>query len=125
MGIRCLIVDDSAKFLTVAQQLLTEQGVGVVGVAFDSSQALTQLDVLRPDVILVDVGLGDESGFDLAERIAGHNGSNGWPTETILISTRTEEDLRDLVEDSPAAGYLEKVALSAQAIRNLLAPRCR
>ncbi len=38
----------------------------MVGVASSIAEALQQARVLRPDVILVDIGLGDESGFDLA-----------------------------------------------------------
>ena len=38
----------------------------VVGVASNSTEAPLQARALRLDVILVDIGLGDESGFDLA-----------------------------------------------------------
>ena len=42
----------------------------VVGVASSIAEALRQARALRPDVILVDIGLGDESGFDLAQLLA-------------------------------------------------------
>ena len=38
----------------------------------------------------------------------------------ILISTRSEADLADLVASSPAAGFLSKSELSADAIRGLI-----
>jgi CheY-like chemotaxis protein len=66
---RCLIVDDDASFLDTASLLLEQQGVAVVGVATTSAEALKRVEELRPEVILVDVNLGAESGFELAEQL--------------------------------------------------------
>ena len=79
MPLRCLIVDDSDTFLRAASVLLEGEGVTVAGVASNSAEALRQARALRPDVILVDVGLGEESGFDLARQLAqdGQDGKDG------------------------------------------------
>ena len=66
MSIRSLIVDDSDAFINAASVLLQREGVIVVGAASNSAEALRLAGALRPDVILVDIGLGEESGFDLA-----------------------------------------------------------
>ena len=66
MSIRSLIVDDSDAFIKAASVLLQREGVIVVGAASNSAEALRLAGALRPDVILVDIGLGEESGFDLA-----------------------------------------------------------
>ena len=58
MPLRCLLVDDSDAFLEAASVLLERERVTVVGVASSSAEALRQARELRPDVILVDVGLG-------------------------------------------------------------------
>ena len=76
MPLRCLIVDDSDTFLRAASILLEGEGVTVAGVASNSAEALRQARALRPDVILVDVGLGEESGFDLAGQLA-QDGQDG------------------------------------------------
>ena len=68
--LRCLIVDDNASFLDAATNLLEREGLDVVGVASTSDEALRQAEELRPDVVLVDIMLGTESGFDLARRLA-------------------------------------------------------
>ena len=68
-GVRCLIVDDSADFVGAARGLLERQGMTIVGVASNSAQALRRHEELRPDVTLVDIDLGGESGFELAEQI--------------------------------------------------------
>ncbi|MDT5075583.1 MAG: hypothetical protein QOJ80_220, partial [Mycobacterium sp.] len=66
---RCVIVDDSTNFIDAARRLLEHDGILVVGVASTSAEALRCVQDLRPDVILVDVNLGEENGFELAEQI--------------------------------------------------------
>jgi len=121
VSIRCLIVDDSAAFLKAASVLLQREGVIVVGVASNSAEALRLAGALRSDVILVDIGLGKESGFDLA-RLLALDGQGGG-AEVILISARAEADYAELIAESPAAGFLVKSDLSARAISRILAAR--
>jgi CheY-like chemotaxis protein len=116
MALRCLIVDDSARFLEAARHLLEREGITVAGVASTSAEALERAQELRPDVALVDIDLGEESGFDLARQIA----DGPAPLPVILISTRSEEDLAELIEASPALGYVSKARLSAHAVADLL-----
>jgi DNA-binding NarL/FixJ family response regulator len=116
MALRCLIVDDSARFLAAAGKLLEREGITVVGVASTSAEALERAQELRPDVALVDIDLGGESGFELARRIAEAPA----PLPVILISTRSEDEFVELIETSPALGYLSKTNLSAHAVRQLL-----
>ncbi len=111
---RVVIVDDNPEFLESARRLLEHQGVRVVGVASTNADGLRYVHELRPDVTLVDVNLGEESGFDLAEAL--QESDDGAPVPVILISTHAEPDLADLIETSPAIGFLAKSALSAGAI---------
>ena len=99
MALRCLIVDDSARFLEAARGLLEREGITVVGVSSTSAEALKRARELRPDVALVDVDLGGESGFELARRIAKAPA----PFAVILISTRSEDDLAELIDFSRPA----------------------
>jgi CheY-like chemotaxis protein len=120
MALRLLIVDDNAHFLRAARDLLEQEGIAVVAVASTSAEALARVAELRPDAALVDVDLGEESGFDLARRLA--QASSGDGLRVVLVSAYAEQDLRDLIETSPAAGFLSKAGLSGQAIRRLLGP---
>lgn len=115
---RCLIVDDSPGFIEGARRLLERQGITVAGVASTSAEALRRFEELRPDVTLVDVYLGAESGFELAEQL--HRA--GWPTPppVILISSHSEKDFGNMIKRSPAVGFVAKSALSQGAIRDLL-----
>ena len=116
---RCLIVDDSPHFLDAARGLLERQGVTVVGVAANGADALRRTTELRPDVTLVDIDLGGESGLELARRL--HDQAGQVPAPVILISTHAEQDYAELIAASPAIGFLAKTALSGDAIRGLLA----
>jgi DNA-binding NarL/FixJ family response regulator len=116
---RCVIVDDSAAFVDAARRLLEHDGIMVVGVASTSAEALRCVQDLRPDVILVDVDLGRECGFELAEQL--HRSGLPAPTPVIMISTHSEHDLADLIATSPAVGFVAKLGLSAGAVRDLLA----
>jgi DNA-binding NarL/FixJ family response regulator len=120
--LRCLIVDDSLQFLAAARSFLERQGVVVVGVASNSEQAVQRAVELSPDVVLVDIDLGRESGLELARRL--HNELHGDPSRpslpVILISTHSEDDYAELIATSPAIGFLAKNALSARAILDLL-----
>jgi CheY-like chemotaxis protein len=119
--LRCLLVDDSPRFLDAARGLLEGQGVVVVGVASNSADALRRAGELRPDVTLLDIDLGGESGLELARRLHGQAGRA--PAPVILISTHAEQDYAELIAASPAIGFLPKTALSADAIHGLLAAR--
>jgi DNA-binding NarL/FixJ family response regulator len=116
-----LIVDDNGAFLGAARGLLEREGLNVVGVASTSEAARQKAAELRPDVVLVDISLGRESGFELARLLAESNGA-GRP-EVILISTHAEADFADLIAESPATGFLPKSELSADAIRRIVAAR--
>ena len=118
MPLRCLIVDDSSDFLRSARALLERQGVTVVGVASTGAEAIEQAEALWPDVLLLDIDLGQDSGFELARRLRAQVGLA--PQRVILISTHAEEDFADLIAASPVAGFLAKGDLSLSAIRRLL-----
>ena len=115
---RCLIVDDSADFANAARRLLERDGTTVVDVASTCAEALRYCEELRPDVALVDVNLGSESGFDVTEQL--HRSGSPTPPPVILISTHAEQDFAAMIADSPAIGFLSKMVLTDDAIRDLV-----
>ncbi|TDO32526.1 response regulator receiver domain-containing protein [Paractinoplanes brasiliensis] len=115
---RCLLVDDNDHFLAAACSLLERDGLEVAGTAKTIAGALGRAGELAPDVALVDVNLGAENGFDLARSLA--------PTPVIMISTHAGDDYADLVDESPAIGFLSKLDLSGAAVKELVSgPRER
>jgi CheY-like chemotaxis protein len=117
MSLRAVIVDDSAEFLRVARSMLEREGITVVDSVQDGAEALRSAREHNPDVVLLDVGLGGESGFDVAERLCQASDAR---IPVILISARSEQDLREFIDASPAIGFVPKTLLSADAITKLL-----
>jgi DNA-binding NarL/FixJ family response regulator len=116
-----LIVDDNWLFVEAARDRLEREGLRVVGVATTSAEALRRAEEVRPEVVLVDVMLGGESGFELARRLAAQY-RDGAPA-VILISTYSAADFAAPIAESPAAGFLPKRDLSADAIRRIVGGR--
>ena len=115
---RCMIVDDNERFLAVARDRLTRDGLDVIATATTEREALEKAEMLHPDVVLVDISLGAESGFEVTRRLV-----EGFPdlrSRVVLISTRDQEDFADLIAASPAVGFLPKNLLSARAVQDLV-----
>lgn len=120
MPVSCLIVDDDDGFLEAARDLLERDHIHVVGVASDSAGAMRLTTSVWPDVVLIDINLGDESGFDLAGSIASLD--HVVPPTLILISTYTLDDIIDIPVPA-AAAFVRKSDLSGTTIRRIVADR--
>jgi ActR/RegA family two-component response regulator len=121
VSLRCLIVDDSAAFLETATRMLQRDGFETIRTASTTAEALRSIEEFCPDVTLVDINLGEESGFDLVEEL----NRSGWCARSavILISTHDPDEFADMVAASPALAFLPKVALSSRAIHDVLNTR--
>lgn len=126
MDMRCMIVDDNASFLRAMASMLERDGAPVVGTASNGADALERARTCRPDVVLVDVRLGTESGFDVAhlieERVAA---DAGHMPAIILVSTHAEDELADRIAANTSYGFLDKTTVSAGRIRDLFLARDR
>jgi CheY-like chemotaxis protein len=117
MALRALIVDDNSNFLGAASDLLEREGVEVIGVATTGAEAIRLAAELQPDVTLVDIDLGEESGFDVARALADGREDR---SPVVLVSTHAEKDFEDLIASSPAVGFLSKADLSARRLAEVL-----
>jgi DNA-binding NarL/FixJ family response regulator len=118
VGSGIVIVDDNRSFAEGARRLLERQGESVLGLASTSADAVELVAELRPDVVLVDLRLGDESGLDVVRLLAARY-DRGAPT-LILISACPPTDVAGLMATTPAAGFLPKMDLSVDAIRRIV-----
>ena len=112
---RALVVDDNEQFLASARRLL-EAGDVAVTVASGGAEAIRLARELRPEIALVDVDLGEEGGFDVAESLAALDAA----PVVVLVSTHVDHELGELVASSSAAGFLPKSQLDAGALRAFL-----
>jgi two-component system nitrate/nitrite response regulator NarL len=115
MRLRLLIVDDNARFIQAARDLLQRQGAEVVGVASNGAEAVPLARELEPDCVLVDIELGPESGLDLATRLTAEH-----QQRVVLISVHGETEFVDLIATTPALGFIPKADLSVRTITDVL-----
>ena len=113
---RLLIVDDHAGFRTFVATLLGGDEFTVAGVAEDGESALTAIDDLVPDLVLLDIQLPGLDGFQVAERIAT---KEPHPL-VVLTSTRDAADFGVRLTNAPVLGFVPKHEMSVAAIKALL-----
>jgi DNA-binding NarL/FixJ family response regulator len=119
VGFGLVVVDDNRSFADCARVHLERQGERVLGVAGTSAEAVKLVAELRPDVVLVDMALGDECGLELAQLLAPQGCADA--PVVILISAYSPLDVAELIAASPAAGFVPKSDLSSDAIRQIVA----
>jgi two-component system nitrate/nitrite response regulator NarL len=108
-----LIVDDHAAFRASAGALLEAEGFHIVGEAADGASALAAVRELRPDVVLLDVQLPDQNGFDVAERLAAEEAV---VPAVVFISSRAASAFRRRLDANPRWRFIAKSDLSGEAL---------
>jgi DNA-binding NarL/FixJ family response regulator len=114
-----LIVDDNALFRDQARAVLEADGLAVVGEAIDGASGLASVRRLRPDLVLLDIGLPDVEGFEVARALA----DDDQPPLVILTSSRDAREYGPRLGQARSIGFVPKDEVSGAAIRALLAAR--
>ena len=94
-------------------------GISIIGAASTIAEAIQRVEELRPDVTLVDVDLGGESGFTLAREL--HRPNSHTRPKIILISAHPNETSPTRSRRVPPLGFIPKADLSPEAIYDLFA----
>ncbi|WP_437751588.1 PAS domain-containing hybrid sensor histidine kinase/response regulator [Sorangium sp. So ce1389] len=105
-GVRVLVVDDQPDAREVAQRVLEECAASVT-TAGSAAEAMAALERERPDVLVSDLGMPCEDGFQLIQRVRGLGPARGGATPAVALSAlaRAEDRARAL-----GAGYQAHVA---------------
>ena len=111
-----LIIDDHAGFRVQVRALIEADGFSVVGEAVDGTAGLEAARTLRPDLVLLDIGLPDVEGFDVARELA----VGGPPPLVVLTSSREASEYGPRLAVSRVLGFIPKDELSGAAIRALV-----
>ncbi len=98
MAYKLLIVDDDKEISEILQSRLLREGYGVAA-AFSGEEALDQLKLVDPDVILLDLNLPGINGFDVLKEIREKHIDKWRPV--IIVSAKSE------LESLPACYKLE------------------
>jgi DNA-binding NarL/FixJ family response regulator len=113
-----LIVDDDPTFLSLATRVLTQAGLEVVATAEDAAGAVSAAGDTKPDCALVDLGLPDREGVDLAYELA----ELPWRPRVVLTSTDSDAGLGLNVPDGrPTLQFIAKEDLANGRLASLLA----
>ena len=111
-----VIVDDHPSFRTIARLTLEAEGFVVVGDAANGESGISEVVRLQPDVAVLDIGLPDIDGFEVARRLVAARVSSA----IVLTSSRDASDFGSLLADSGARGFIAKADLSGDALRALV-----
>lgn len=111
-----LIIDDHARFRSVARRALQGDSFDVIGEAADGADGLRAVAELRPDVVVLDVMLPDVSGLEVARRLR----DDAPDSAVVLVSTHEEHEYEELAHAHGARGFLPKAELSRTALVALL-----
>jgi CheY-like chemotaxis protein len=100
-GLRLLVIDDEPDALALVREVLREHGAEV-HVAASAAEAIEKFAVVRPDVIVSDIGMPDVDGYALIRRIRALPPDAGGRTPAVAITAyaRAEDAQRAFV-----AGY--------------------
>jgi len=100
-----LIVDDSPENLSVLKKLLTEQGY-TVRVSLNGRQALRSVDIMQPDLILLDILMPDIDGYQVCQQLKANPETQAIPI--IFISALKETFDKIKAFEIGAADYISK-----------------
>jgi DNA-binding NarL/FixJ family response regulator len=116
--VRVLIVDDQAPFRDAAKAVLNRiDGFELVGEAASGEEAVALAWTLDPDLVLMDINMGEMDGIEATRRITGDHPS----TMVVLVSTYAVDDLPADARQSGASAYVNKDELSPRLVRGLWA----
>ncbi|MBI4761980.1 MAG: response regulator [Chloroflexota bacterium] len=111
--IRILLVDDSPYFLAAARDfLLLQENFNVVGVAGEPQGMLAQIRAIAPDVILLDLNVGERSGLELIPLIK----INAPGIKIIILTVMEEEPYRAAALQAGADAFVRKTEMSRKLI---------
>lgn len=108
--IHVLIVDDHTIVSAGLASVLPDDEVEIVGIANDAESALAAVELLHPDVVLMDLRLGDESGVDATRDIRSLH-----PKTKVLMLTAYSDDEASLASMmAGASGFFSKRVAPAE-----------
>ena len=110
-----LIVDDHAGFRRAARSVLEAEGFDVVGESATGIDALEAAARLHPALVLLDIGLPDLDGIEVAGRMTTRDRS----LAVVLTSSRDASDYRSLLSSCGARGFIPKGELCGAAVSAL------
>ena len=112
-----LVVDDDPSFRDLASRILDEMGFEDITESEDAASAIAQAELRRPQAALVDVGLPDGDGVELARTLA----ALPWSPHVVLTSSDKDAATAITTRDGePPVPFVAKEDLANGTLRGLL-----
>ncbi|MDA1279389.1 MAG: response regulator transcription factor [Chloroflexi bacterium] len=115
--ISVLLVDDQPVFRNVARSVLERDGAcQVIGEADTGAHAIELMGKLNPDIVVMDVQMGEMSGIETTRRIlSAHPQAN-----VVLTSMGSDTEYPVLAREIGARGFVPKRNLNVPLLRSLV-----
>ena len=104
MSIRILVVDDDAVICRLAERALTSQSDNIVQCASSGAEVLGAVKSFHPDLILLDLQMPDQDGFEVLDILSRDSMARGVP---VIFVTGASSRLGPAVQES-VIGVLSK-----------------
>ena len=101
--VRILLADDNAEILTHASELL-QSNYDIVGTVADGSQVCSETRKLRPELVVLDISMGEWSGIDVAKRLK----QQGFAGKIMFMSVHEDPDFVSAALGSGGRAYVIK-----------------
>ncbi len=119
--LRVLLVDDSWEFLGSVEHFLSaEPRLKIIGYASTGQEALEQVNLLRPDLVLMDLAMPKMNGLVAARQIKAQANA----PRVVILTVHNQPEYREAVQAAGADGFISKSDFGAQVlplIENLFA----
>ncbi|AMW33420.1 LytTR family DNA-binding domain-containing protein [Fervidobacterium islandicum] len=66
----CVIVEDEKLLALLLEKMVKEEGLDVLGVAKDAEEAIAIINEKKPDIVFLDINLGEQDGFYVLEHVS-------------------------------------------------------
>ena len=109
--LRLALADDNPEILDIVSQLLTDE-FSIVGLFNDGKSVLQQSPQVRPDIFILDVSLGDSSGFDVARTLR----SSGSTADILFLTVHEDEEFVKAGFEAGGSAYVIKRRLRSDLL---------
>jgi DNA-binding NarL/FixJ family response regulator len=117
--LRVLLADDNPAILEVVRHMLQKEFV-VIGALVDASAVVEQAPELKPDVLILDISMGELNGFEIAQRLRAKQCFS----KIIFLSVHEEFEFIRAAFDAGASGYVFKSRMNTDLRAALEAIQC-
>ncbi len=113
MSVRVILTDDHPAFIDAAVHFLSvDPDVEIVGRALSGQEALEQITLLRPDLVLVDLAMPGTNGLEVTRLLK----TQPKPPHVIILTLYDNPEYRTAAAVAGADGFISKSELTAQLL---------